>query len=303
MIAPGSTIWFVRHELRLAWRDWVAMMTAGKRARRRAVLIGIVGFVAFMHAVAWFVVGSFAVAPPDQHMLIVITATLLLSWLLMISQAMESLTRAFYARSDLDLILASPVAAYKIFAVRIGTVALSVATMALPLAAPFIDILAVRGGARWLGGYGVILAMGAAATAIAVTLTVALFRFVGARRTRFVAQIVAAIIGAAFVIGLQVAAILSYGSISRTSVLELGRAAAAGACPGERLLVTGTRRARRRRSACGRAGLQFRPARACGRRSRAALRRIRHHRRRRGGLAGEPCRPAQHLPPRLEQDD
>ena len=87
------------------------MMTAGKRARRRAVLIGIVGFVAFMHAVAWFVVGWFAVAPPDQQMLIVITATLLLSWLLMISQAMELLTRAFYARSDLDLILASPVAA------------------------------------------------------------------------------------------------------------------------------------------------------------------------------------------------
>ena len=220
MITPGSTVWFVRHESRLAWRDWVAMMTAGKRARRRAVVLGIVGFVAFMHAVAWFVVGSFAGAPPDKHMFIVITAMLLLSWLLMISQAMESLTRAFYARSDLDLILASPVAAYKIFAVRIGTVALSVATMALPIAAPFIDMLAVRGGARWLGGYGVILAMGAAATAIAVTLTVALFRFVGARRTRLLAQIVAAIIGAAFVIGLQVAAILSYGTISRTSVLD-----------------------------------------------------------------------------------
>ncbi len=220
MIAPGSTVWFARHKSRLAWRDWVAMMTAGKRARRRAVALGIIGFVACMHGVAWYVVGSFAGAAPDQHMFIVITATLLLSWLLMVSQAMESLTRAFYARSDLDLILASPVAAYKIFTVRITTVALAVATMALPLAAPFIDMLAVRGGVRWLGGYGVILAMGAAATAIAVALTVALFRVVGARRTRLVAQILAAVIGAAFVIGLQVAAILSYGTISRTSVLQ-----------------------------------------------------------------------------------
>ena len=79
-------------------------------------------------------------------MLIAISATLLLSWLLMVSQAMESMTRAFYSRSDLDLILASPVAAQEIFAVRISTVALAVAAMALPLAAPFIDMLVVRGG-------------------------------------------------------------------------------------------------------------------------------------------------------------
>src|SRR5581483_11333706 len=33
-------------------------------------------------------------------------------------------------------------------------------------------------------------------------------------------QVVAAVIGAAFVIGLQVAAILSYGTLSRTSIIE-----------------------------------------------------------------------------------
>ncbi len=89
--------------------------------------------------------------------------------------------------------------------------------MALPLAAPFIDMLVVRGGARWLGAYAMILAMGAAAAALAVALTVALFRVLGPKRTRLVAQIVAAVIGAAFVIGLQVAAILSYGTLSRAA--------------------------------------------------------------------------------------
>ena len=86
----------------------------------------------------------------------------------MVSQAMELMTRAFYARADLDLILASPVAAHKVFAVRISTMALSVMAMAVPLAAPFIDMLVVRGGWRWLGAYGVIVAMGAAAAALAV---------------------------------------------------------------------------------------------------------------------------------------
>jgi len=139
---------------------------------------------------------------------------------LMISQAMESTTRAFYARSDLDLILASPVASNRLFGVRIATVALASCMMAIPLAAPFIDVLIARGGWRWLGAYGLIVAMGAAATALAVGLTVALFNVIGAKRTRFVAQVVAAVIGAAFVIGLQVTAILSYGTMSRVAVLQ-----------------------------------------------------------------------------------
>ena len=220
MIQPGTAVWFARHELRLAWRDWVAMMTAGKAARRRRVALGIAAFVIGMHAVAYFVVGGFATAVIDKHFLIGVSATVLLSWLLMVSQAMESITRAFYTRADLDLILASPVAAQRLFAVRIATVALAVAAMALPLAGPFINMLAFRGGWHWLGAYGVILAMGAAATAVAVALTVALFRIIGPKRTRLTAQVLAAIIGAAFVIGLQVAAILSYGTLSRADVLQ-----------------------------------------------------------------------------------
>src|SRR5580704_7774582 len=220
MSQAGSAVWFARHESRLAWRDFVSMMTAGRRTRARKIEIGRAVFVIVMHAIAYSVVGGYATAPVDRQLLIGITASLLLSWLLMISQAMESMTRAFYARADLDLILASPVAAERLFAVRIGTVALSVAGMALPLAGPFINMLAWRGGAHWLGAYGVIPAMGATAAAFAVLATAAMFRLIGPKRTRFVAQIIAAVIGAAFVIGLQVAAILSYGTLSQSSVLQ-----------------------------------------------------------------------------------
>jgi ABC-2 type transport system permease protein len=218
--AAGTAVWFAQHEWRLAWRDWLSMMTAGRRERLRKVIVGIAAFFAFMHLVATWMVGRYADAAIDKQALIAVTATALLSWLLMISQAMESITRAFYARSDLDLILASPVASNRLFGVRIATVALATTMMALPLAAPFIDVLIVRGGWRWLGAYGLIVAMGAASAALAVALTVALFRVLGAKRTRFVAQVVAAVIGAAFVIGLQVAAILSYGTISRVAVLQ-----------------------------------------------------------------------------------
>ncbi len=219
-VQSGTAVWFARHELRLAWRDWLGMITAGRRERLRRVVIAGAAFFIFMHVVANWMVGGYADAAFDKPTLIAISTSVLMSWLLMVSQAMESVTRAFYARADLDLILASPVAAARLFAVRIATVALLTSVMAVPIAAPFIDVLVARGGLRWMGGYGLVVAMGAAATALAVSLTVALFRVIGPRRTRFVAQVVAAVIGAVFVIGLQIVAVLSFGTLSRASVMQ-----------------------------------------------------------------------------------
>jgi ABC-2 type transport system permease protein len=218
----GSLAWFANHELRLAWRDWLSMMTAGRRGRERVVAIALTIFIVFAHLLAWFFVARYVNVgtEPDKPALVVITGTVLLSWSLLMSQAMESVTRAFYARSDLDLILSSPAAARKIFAVRIGAMALSVILMAALLGAPIINVAIARGGARWLGAYGVVIAMGATAAAGAVALTVALFRTIGPKRTRLAAQIVAAVIAAVFIIGLQIAAILSHGSLSRMVFLE-----------------------------------------------------------------------------------
>jgi len=218
---PASLLWFARHECRLAWRDWVYMMTAGRGRRFRSVAAGIAAFVFFLHGVAYFMVGAYANvgADPGKTVLLIVTGNLLLSAALMLSQAMESVTRAFYSRADLDLILSSPASARRLFSVRIGAMALSIQLMALLLTAPFINVLALRGGWHWLGGYGVVIAIGMAATALAVAMTVGLFRAIGPKRTRLIAQIVAAVIGAAFVIGLQVAAILSYGTLSRLDFL------------------------------------------------------------------------------------
>jgi ABC-2 type transport system permease protein len=220
--AAGSLTWFANHELRLAWRDWLSMMTAGRRGRERIVAVALTIFIVFAHLLAWYFVARYVNVgtDPDKPALVVITGTVLLAWSLLMSQAMESVTRAFYARSDLDLILSSPAAARKIFAVRIGAMALSVILMAALLGAPLINVLVAHGGAHWLGAYGVVVAMGATAAASAVALTVLLFRLIGPKRTRLAAQIVAAVIAAVFIIGLQVAAILSHGTLSRMVFLE-----------------------------------------------------------------------------------
>ncbi len=221
MSPPGTLVWFARHEFRLAWRDWLSMVTAGGRTRVRTVAIALLVFAAVMHLLAYGMVSRYAgvAIHPDKTELVFITGSALLSLSLMLSQAMESVTRAFYTRSDLDLLLSSPAQTPKIFAVRIATIALSVMAMAALLAGPFINVLAIEGGVHWLGAYGAVAAMGATAAALAVGLTTALFRIIGPKRTRLVAQIVAAVIGAAFVIGLQLAAIASNGTVSRYAVL------------------------------------------------------------------------------------
>ena len=221
MSRPGTMAWFARHELRLAWRDWLAMMTAGGRTRVRTLAVVLVVLAAFMHVVAYSMVGRFAAIglDPDKTTLVVISGSMLLSWSLMLSQAMESVTRAFYTRSDLDLLLSSPAVAAKAFAIRLTAVAVSVTSMSVMLAAPFIDVLAALGGARWLTAYIAVVALGMAAVAVAALATTALFELIGPKRTRLVAQIVAAVIGAGFVIGLQLAAIVSHGTLSRFALL------------------------------------------------------------------------------------
>ncbi len=222
MSPPATLTWFARHELRVAWRDWVSMMTAGKRTRAYVAAFALIGFVTFMHGMAVLALRNVTdtSSDPSKLALVMISGCALLAWALMISQAMESVTRAFYARSDLDLILSSPIAARKVFSVRILTMATGAAMMAALLAGPFINVMALWHGAHWLAAYAVVMSMGAAATALAVALTIALFRAIGPKRTRLIAQIVAAVIGAAFVIGLQIAAIMSYGKLSRLEFLR-----------------------------------------------------------------------------------
>ena len=231
MSTTTALSWFARHELRLAWREWFAMITGGRRRRTRAVVIGLVVFAALMHLPAWAVIGRYAhlEAPLDTTSLIVITSTVFLAWALMLSQAIESVTRVFYARADLDLIMSSPTRLANVFSIRIASIALTVTFMALLLSTPFVDVLVLGGGARWLATFGVVTAVGLSAAAFAIATTILLFRLIGPARTRLIAQIIAAVIGAGFVIALQVAAILSNGTLSRFAVLTSD--AAAGLAP------------------------------------------------------------------------
>jgi ABC-2 type transport system permease protein len=223
MTPPGTVAWFAQHEWRLAWRDWIWLLSGGRRRRGHRIALGLLIFALFLHGVAYLTLAGSAAAlaaPPDKRMLLVITGISAMYGSLMLSQAMEAVTRAFYGRGDLDLILSSPTIAWRLFAVRIVAMAVTIMLMSVALAAPFIDVLVWLGGARWLGAYGVAAALAMGAVAVAVALTAALFRTIGPKRTRFVAQIVAAVVGASFVIGVQFGAVFSLGTLSRIALFQ-----------------------------------------------------------------------------------
>lgn len=219
LFQTGSLMWFARHELRLALRELV------KPGRGLMVLLVATGIILFLHALAHL----FVDALPDIALFrrdrprpsaIILSIMLLSLFMMLVAQAMEAVTRAFYTRGDLELILSSPANAARVFAVRM--VATTIASLALvaTLVVPLIDMLAIDHGIHWLGGYGVLIAFAALAQALALAITATLFDLIGPRRTRLTAQVVGALLGAAVVIGLQVPSILRTGEYNRFSHLS-----------------------------------------------------------------------------------
>jgi ABC-2 type transport system permease protein len=212
-------MWFARHEIRLALRDWIR---TGKvwRVTLSAAILAII-----MHGVGYALalvvpLPDDLVSPGAQAIMAIVLSFGLVSILaMMTAQAMEAVTRAFYVRGDLELILSSPASARRLFAVRMGAITLTTLSLVGFLVLPFVNMLALINDWHWLSIYGVLIALATLAQAVALMITVGLFRFIGPRRTRLVSQIVAAVIGAVTVIGTQVPVILHSGTMSRLEFL------------------------------------------------------------------------------------
>jgi ABC-2 type transport system permease protein len=60
MSQPATLSWFARHEIRLFWRDWIAMLTAGKRKRESLIGVMAIAFLIFVHLLAHYLVSPLA---------------------------------------------------------------------------------------------------------------------------------------------------------------------------------------------------------------------------------------------------
>jgi ABC-2 type transport system permease protein len=211
MLAPGSVGWLLRHELRLAWFNAAGGKAADGRRRPGNLALGLAAAGCIvMHVASWFVVRQLAGMPEnDPRILLAVSALLIVATTFMLSSAIKACVVVMFERSDLDLLLSSPLPSRSIFTVRLLGVCAGTAALYLFLLAPFAHAGLLQGQFRWLGIYPGVIALAVLCSCGAMLLTLGLVRMLGARRTRIVAQIVGALAGALLVIASQLHALSS----------------------------------------------------------------------------------------------
>jgi ABC-2 type transport system permease protein len=199
---PGTAFWLLGHELRLFWRTALASGASGahggKERRRWRTLGGGLAVWLALHAGVFLLLratGAATDAPPHQFV-IAVSAILLATFLFMLSSALKASVEVLFDRGDMDLLLSSPLASTSIFSVKLAGIAIGITALYLFFLAPFAHVGLLLGQLRWLAVYPVLLAMAALAASMAMLLTLALVRWLGARRTRVVAQVIGAVAGA-----------------------------------------------------------------------------------------------------------
>ncbi len=214
---PGSTLWLLGAEMRLGLRDML-----GKRGSVRSLIVfGVI--VALTFALGVYIAGPLRnVEIPITPLSVVIADAAVISiFTLMLSQTLAAAAQSLYSRGDLDLLFSAPIAPRKVLTVRFAAIALNAfAAFALLITPPLLPV-AVMGHWRWLSILVVLAALALAASACGLLLATGLFSLIGARRTRTVAQIMAALIGAVFFLSAQAYNILGG---HRTTSLWLGLA-------------------------------------------------------------------------------
>lgn len=201
---PGSLTWLALHDLKLSWRRFGAVF--GNLRPRSVLVIAACAILAF-HAIAYPVAQWFQSAQPggpnERHFYPALASAVLFVMPWLVSQALTSTTRALYTRNDLDLLLASPLPPRLVLAARaLAIVCESIGSVAIFLL-PIANMNAIFVDPRWLAIYPALLATGLICISAGIGLTLLLFRIAGPRRTRLFSQILATLIGAAFIFTLQ----------------------------------------------------------------------------------------------------
>lgn len=192
-LAPGSIAWLLAHEVRLAYR------ARAKRGRATLYIVALVlGVMMLAAGVPLALFLQRVPLHPTPGLLMTLDLILAAVFTLMLSQTLAAAVIGFYERGDLDLLLSSPLPPRRALTVRAVAIALTPLMWFAALVSVFVIPAAALGQTRWLTAYPMLIALALLASAAGMSLAMALFGLIGARRTRTVGQLLAALIGAGF---------------------------------------------------------------------------------------------------------
>ncbi|THD71081.1 hypothetical protein, partial [Phenylobacterium sp.] len=199
MIAPpGSTLWLLRHELRLLWRGLAGRRGRGKGQFRLMWISAILPLILLVTAGLPLAFALRKVEIPITPISGAIAAAVSLAiFTLMLSQTLSAAVDALYERADLDLLFSSPMNPRRVLTVRFLAVAVNIFALFFLFSLPILLPTALLSHPAWLGLEVVLAAIALAAAGAGLLIAWSLFRLIGPRRTRTVGQVMAAIVGAA----------------------------------------------------------------------------------------------------------
>jgi ABC-2 type transport system permease protein len=196
MLTPGSPLWLLAHELRLGWRNW----WGATRMRGRWLVIFYASVALVTLFGAYWAAKLLSIVPPvaNEPVLVSISGVFAFLSTFMLAQAIASIVEAVHQRGDLDLLLSSPIPAWRVLIVRMAGVAFNVAAFYLVLLGAVFVWLPLHGGWRWMGFAPSVFALALVVTALGLVVARIMFSLIGPARTRIAAQILAALVGAGF---------------------------------------------------------------------------------------------------------
>ncbi|HJV43276.1 hypothetical protein [Caulobacter sp.] len=197
----ASTPWLLAHELRLAWRGF----TAGRKSSGPGAVIafGVLGAMLLIGGVFLALAVREVEVPIVPLSVAIADLALALILTLMLSSTLAAAADALYERGDLDLLFSSPLAPGKVLFVRALGLAVNAAAWFMIPAFLLLGPSIVLGHPAWAAVFLVLAAAALASSGVGLLLAMALFALIGPRRTRTVAQVMAALIGAAFFLASQ----------------------------------------------------------------------------------------------------
>lgn len=186
---PGSLLWLVRHEVRLTFRS--GRKGWGKWVRLVLLLV----FFLFGLAIAYALRATPLV--PKPRWLVTGNAALLVILTFMTTQSLMNALRTLFEKTDLDLLLSSPLPEGRVLAAKMLGIAASAAATYCLLLLPLSLPVALLGHPRLLAVVPVVAALAMLSASIGLALAILLVRAIGARGARSVGQVVAAAMGGA----------------------------------------------------------------------------------------------------------
>ena len=179
--APGSSIWLLRHEIRLFWRG-MARRGGGGRARRIWLTIALPLILMVTAGLPLgFALRRVHQVPITPAAGLIAAVVLVALFTLMLSQTWGRPSPRCTSGLTSTSCSPSPLAPRRVLAVRFLAVSVNVFAIFAMLATPILLPIAVMGHPTWLAALVVLFCVALAASGVGLLLAAALFRLIGPR--------------------------------------------------------------------------------------------------------------------------